>query len=175
MTDWIHDPFPGHDVNVVFARRMPLAVLVEALGALDREPLACGEGDGWVWAVHDMHNWETEDYDSVRYGDLCPRGVEIVVFVVDPCSAKAFAPEFAYYRDGRFVLGFSFESIGQRVGDNPDHLSEELLAANLIGPGARFEGRDDHERLVRTISDYFGLPSLSVASMAAASSGVVGE
>lgn len=175
MTDWIHDPFPGRDVNVVFARRMPLRVLTQALDALHREPLAYGEGGGWAWAVHDMHNWDIEDYESVRYSDLCPRGVEIVVFVVDPCSAKAFSPEFEYYRDGRFVLGFSFESIGQRVGDNPDYLSEELLAANLIGPDAVYDGRDDHERLVQAIADFFELPSLSVASLAAVSSEVVGE
>lgn len=175
MTDWIHGPFPGHDVNVVFARRMPLGVLTQALDALHREPLAYGEAGGWVWAVHDMHNWEIEDYESVRYGDLCPQGVEIVVFVVDPCSAKAHSPEFEYYRDGRFVLGFSFESIGQRVGDNPDYLSEELLAANLIGPDAVYDGRDDHERLVQAIADSFGLPSLSAASLAAASSEAVAE
>ncbi|MEV6653990.1 hypothetical protein [Streptomyces sp. NPDC051219] len=40
------------------------------------------------------------------------------------------------YRDGRCVLHFSFEDLGQRVGDNPDCLSAELLNAGLIGPAA---------------------------------------
>jgi len=159
MTDWIRDPFPGHEVNVVFARGLRLDVLTQALRALRREPLTCGEADGWAWAVHDMHNWDIDDYDSVNYRDLCPRGVEIVVFVTEPCSAKAHHPDFEYYRDGRPILRFSFEDLGSRVGENPDHLSPELLAADLIGPDATYAGRDDHKRLVATIADFFELPS----------------
>ncbi|MHA5052770.1 hypothetical protein [Streptomyces sp. SD15] len=160
MTDLIRDSFPGHEVNVVFARGVPLDALTEGLRGLLRDPLAQGEGGGWAWAVHDMCNWEAEDYDPVNYTSLCPGDAEVVVFVTEPCSAKGFPPDFSYYRDGRMILHFSFEDLASRVGDNPDHLSPELLAADLIGPDAVFDNSDDdHRRLVKTIADFFELPS----------------
>ncbi|MCX4533563.1 hypothetical protein OHA79_26230 [Streptomyces sp. NBC_00841] len=171
MTNWIQGSFPGHEVNVVFARGVPLDVLTQGLRGLLREPLAYGEAGGWAWAVHPMLNWEVEDYDPVNYRELCPDGAEIVVFVTEPCSAKAFPPAFEYYRDGRTILCFSFEDPQQRVGENPDYLSAELLAAQLIGPhavcGDEVNGGhdcfdhhyDDHERLVKTIAGFFALPS----------------
>jgi hypothetical protein len=94
--------------------------------------------------------------------------------VTEPCSAKGFPPAFEYYHDGRLVLSFSFEDPQQRVGDNPDHLSPELLAAGLIGPDAHCphedddghdcwdHDHDDEERLVRVITDFFGLPTTAV-------------
>ncbi|MFE5096789.1 hypothetical protein ACFRCI_42410 [Streptomyces sp. NPDC056638] len=171
MTDWIQGTFPGREVNVVFARGMPLDAFVRCLGDRLREPLAYGEANGWAWAVHDMHNWDAEDYDDVDYSGMCQDGAEIVVFVAEPCSAKAFPPAFGYHRDGRTILWFSFEDLQQRVGENPDYLSPELLAANLIGPTAECAQQeddshdcfdhhyDDHERLVTVIADYFALPS----------------
>ncbi|MFE7401892.1 hypothetical protein [Streptomyces sp. NPDC057557] len=171
MTHWIQGTFPGHEVNVVFARGMPLDAFVRCLGDRLREPLAYSEANGWAWAVHDMHNWDAEDYDDVDYSGMCQDGAEIVVFVTEPCSAKAFPPAFGYHRDGRTILWFSFEDLQQRVGENPDYLSPELLAANLIGPTAECTQQDDdshdcfdhhydeHERLVTVIADYFALPS----------------
>ncbi|WP_329124807.1 hypothetical protein [Streptomyces sp. NBC_01353] len=119
-----------------------------------------------------MHNWDAEDYDNVDYRGLCPEDAEIVVFETEPCSAKAFPPAFGYYRNGRTILWFNFESLHQhRAGENPDYLSPELLAANLIGPTAECGKQDDdshdcfdhhyedHERLVTVIADYFTLPS----------------
>ncbi|MFF2327682.1 MULTISPECIES: hypothetical protein [unclassified Streptomyces] len=178
MTDWTQGSFPGHEVNVVLARGIPLDTLTRGLLDRQREPLASGEADGWAWAVHDMHNWDIEDYDDVEYGALCPNGAEIVVFVTEPCSVKGFPPAFEYYRDGRLILRFNFEDLGQRVGANPDYLSPELLAADLIGPRAGCgqgddpghdcfddhggcDDRDDRddERLVKVITDYFALPS----------------
>ncbi|MET7921739.1 hypothetical protein ABZU45_39300 [Streptomyces avermitilis] len=171
MTNWIQASFPGHEVNVVFARGIALDALTRGLRDRRREPLVYGEANGWAWAVHDMHNWDAEDYDDVDYNGMCPKSAEIVVFVTEPCSAKAFPPAFEYHRDGRTILCFSFEDIQQRVGENPDHLSPELLAANLIGPTAECgqqgdDGHDcfdhhydDHERLVTVIADYFALPS----------------
>lgn len=177
MTTWLHDTFPGREVNLVFARGLPAGCLLRGLREQNREPLAQGEADGWAWAVHDMINVaEDTDYEEVDYGRLCPQGAEVVVFVTEPCSAKAHGPHFAYYRDGRTTLFFSFEDYRQqRVGDNPDHLSAELFAAGVIGPAAECEEWKDgvhdcseHEdadelRLVRTIADAFGLPSPPLA------------
>ncbi|WP_327351655.1 hypothetical protein [Streptomyces sp. NBC_01304] len=179
MTDWIQDSLPGHERNVVFARGIPVDALTRGLRDQQREPLAHGEGNGWVWAVHEMLNWLDEDYEEfdeeefyeVDYGLLCPGDAEVVVFVTEPCSSRGHPPGFTYYRDGRAIVGFSFGNLQQRPGDNPDHLSPELLAANLIGPDsacaqAQDDGHDcfdhhydDHRRLVRVIADRFGLPA----------------
>ncbi|MDX3224823.1 hypothetical protein [Streptomyces sp. ME19-01-6] len=48
MTNWIQGSFPGHEVNVVFARGLPLDALVRGLGDRLREPLAYGEANGWA-------------------------------------------------------------------------------------------------------------------------------
>lgn len=98
--------------------------------------------------------------------------------MTEPCSAKAHGPKFAYYRDGRTTLIFSFEIFRQqRAGDNPDYLSSELFAAGVIGPEAEcqewkdgvhdcYEHEDvDELRLVRTIADAFGLPSPPLAAL----------
>ncbi|WP_244299154.1 DUF6461 domain-containing protein [Streptomyces viridochromogenes] len=176
MPEWMHVTDPvldsgRHDeVNLVFGRGMGLDALAEGLRGVHREPLVTGEGNGWAWAVHDMLNAEIEDFDPVSYGPLSA-GAEIVVFVTEPCSAKAHPPHFEYYRDGRLITWFSFEDLTQRPGDNPDHLSAELLAAKLIGPDAECEKADDsghdcfdhhyddHNRIVRAVAGFFSLPS----------------
>jgi hypothetical protein len=176
MPEWMHVSGPvlesgWHDeVNLVFARGMALDTLAEGLRGLRREPLVSGEGNGWAWVVHDMVNAEIEDFDPVPYGEISAVA-EIVVFVTEPCSAKAHAPHFEYYRDGRLITWFSFEDLTQRPGDNPDYLSAELLAAQLIGPDAGCEEADegghdcfdhhyeDHNRIVRAVAGFFALPS----------------
>ncbi|MER6120227.1 hypothetical protein [Streptomyces sp. NPDC001743] len=176
MTTWLHDTFPGHEVNLAFARGLPAEAFFAGLREQNREPLAQGEADGWAWAVHDMIDEEDADCGEVDYGRLCPQGAEVVVFVTEPCSAKAHGPHLAYYRDGRTTLFFSFEDFRQqRVGDNPDYLSAELFAAGLTGPAAEcqvwkdgahdcYEHEDvDEIRLVRTIADAFALPSPPLA------------
>ncbi|MFD8828600.1 hypothetical protein ACFV1C_40500 [Streptomyces sp. NPDC059605] len=185
MTSWMHGSFPGHEVNIVFSRGLSTDALTTGLRELRREPLAHGEANGWAWAVHDMLNDEIDDYEGVDYREVCPQGTELVVFVTEPCSAKAHGPAFDYYRDGRLVLGFSFEDIGQRVGENPDHLSVELFAAGLIGPGSPCEAADadddhdcfdhhyaDEDRLVRAIAGAFGLPSPPLAREVVRETGV---
>ena len=180
MTGWTDHAFPGHEVNLVFARGMANGTLAERLRGGLREPLADGEAGGWAWAVHDMMNVESDGYDLVDYNGICRDGGEIVVFVTEPCSGKAHGPDFSYFRDGRTILHFSFEDVGARVGENPDYLSAELLAANLIGPGSfcAEEETDDHDcfdhdsdkedRVVRTIADYFQLPSPPLSTEVAA-------
>ncbi|WP_406094095.1 hypothetical protein [Streptomyces sp. NBC_01013] len=172
MTDWMHESIPGHEVNLVFSRGLSVDALTTGLRELLREPLAEGEAGGWAWAAHEMLNAEIDDYEEADYSRVCPEGTELVVLVTEPCSAKAHGPHFHYLRDGRTILFFSFEDIGQRVGENPDHMSAELLAAHLIGPGAECllwetdDGHDcfdhhydDENRLVKAIADCFGLPS----------------
>lgn len=171
MTRWMHDTFPGHEVNLVFARGLSLEALTAGLREMHREPLAHGEADGWAWMVHDMIT-EADGYREADYRRVCPEGAEVVVFVTEPCSAKAHGPMFMYLRDGRGTLSFSFEDVEQRVGENPDYMSAELLAAHLIGPEAwcaKADTDDDHDcfdhhyddedRLVRAIADCFSLPS----------------
>ncbi|TXR96120.1 hypothetical protein EAO73_31730 [Streptomyces sp. col6] len=175
---WIHDAYglPGHEVNLVFARGTSLAALTAGLRELNREPLAEGEEGGWAWVVHDMVNDELEDYENVDYTRVCPPGAEVAVLVTEPCSAKAHAPDFTYLRDGKWTLHFSFEDLEQRVGDNPDYMSAELLAANLIGPDAEClawetdpahdcdaHDFDREERIVRAIAACFALPSPPLA------------
>ncbi|WP_246101596.1 hypothetical protein [Streptomyces cyaneus] len=59
--------------------------------------------------MHSMLSWENGDYDLADYGQLCRTGGELVVFVTEPCVAKAHGPAFQYYREGRLITGFSFE------------------------------------------------------------------
>ncbi|MEU9733332.1 hypothetical protein [Streptomyces sp. NPDC048002] len=176
MTTWTHAPYPHHEVNVVHARGTSLDALTTGLRSLGREPLDRGEADDWAWVVHEMLDAELQDFDPVDYRQVCPEGAELVVIVTEPCSPKGFPPEFEYYRAGRLVLRFNFEDPRTRAGDDPDHLSPELLAARLIGPDAECPLEDDErhacwehadtdrERLMRTIADHFRLPSPPLAS-----------
>lgn len=189
MKSWIDrrlgETYPGHEVSLVFVRGLSADAAAERLDGLPRQVLESGSSGGWAWAVHDSFSSESGDFGEVDYRPLCEGEgevegeVEAVVFLVEPCSAKAHSPDFTYYRDGRCVLHFSFEDLGQRLGDNPDHLSAELLEAGLIGPDTycdlededghecfdhlRDDGRDD-DRLVRTIATAFGLPSPPLAA-----------
>ncbi|MFF2191223.1 hypothetical protein [Streptomyces sp. NPDC058155] len=180
MKSWIDSrlrtAYPGHEVNLVFVRGLPADAVTEGFGGLRRQVLETGSADGWAWAVHNTFAPEINNFDPVDYRPLCEGKAEAVVFVVEPCSAKAHSPDFTYYRDGRCVLHFSFEDLGQRVGDNPDYLSAELLDAGLIGPDAYCEQEDedghdcfdhsydDDDRLVRAIAAVFGLPSPPLAA-----------
>ncbi|MFD7402804.1 hypothetical protein ACFV7R_09065 [Streptomyces sp. NPDC059866] len=90
MTRWTQDSYGHHEVNVVFARGTSLDALTGGLRELVRDPLDHGEGNGWIWAVHDMLNADIEDYDPVDYRRVCPDGAELVV--TEPCSPKASRP-----------------------------------------------------------------------------------
>ncbi|WP_405706162.1 hypothetical protein OG264_03640 [Streptomyces xanthophaeus] len=166
MTHWIHGPFPGHEVNVIFSRGIPLETLLRGLSGMRREPIVYREKGGWCCLVHDMHNGEAGDYDAVDYRRLCPDGGEILAFVTEPCSAKAHGPWFTYCRDGEVVTAFSFENVIEPVGADPDPLATALAAGVPVG-GDDFESRygggyGSEERIVRTISSHFGLPELTI-------------
>lgn len=182
MTQWTHASIPGYEVNLVFSRGLSADALSAGLRAVPREPLAVGEAGGWAWAVHEMFDEESDDYAEVDYRRLCPDGTELVVLVTEPCSAKAHAPQVLYLRDGRTILFFTFEDLEQRMGENPDYMSAELLAANLIGPGAEcdtWQADDDHDcfdhhdrdedRVMKAIQDCFGLPPLPLGPTEAVS------
>ncbi|MQY04328.1 hypothetical protein [Actinomadura macrotermitis] len=153
------------DSQIVFARGLPLAGLIQHIREVNREVICSGEANGWAWVVHPMANPEADDWDMAGHLPASRGGVEVVEFVTDPCSAKAHAPQFSYARDGRWILHFSLDDVEQRVGDNPDYLSPELLAAGVIGPDAWNEDDDDEayeraeEDIVRVITAFFQLPS----------------
>ncbi|MFF7191935.1 hypothetical protein ACFZAR_43980 [Streptomyces sp. NPDC008222] len=164
MTHWIHGPLPHHEeTNVVFFRGMSLDGLTQRLLAVRRIPLAYGKGTDWGVMMHDMLSWESGDYDLADYQQLCLDGGELVVFVTEPCIAKAHGPSFAYHRGGRLITAFSFETPYYRVGEEPDLLLSDLTAANLIGPQADLDRDDNEERIVEAISGYFSLPELEVS------------
>ncbi len=159
MAHWIHGPLPHHEeTNVVFFRGMSLDALTQGLLAMKRKPLAYGKTPDWGLMMHDMLSWDSGDHDFADYRQLCPDGGELVVFVTEPCIAKAHGPSFECYRDGRLVTAFSFETAGDRVGEEPDLLLPALTAANLIGPQTELDSHGYEERLVQAIAGFFSLP-----------------
>jgi hypothetical protein len=162
MKHWIRGPLPHHETNVVFFRGMSLDALTRGLLAQQRIPLAYGKGTDWGLIMHDMLGWNSDDYELVHYGPLCRDGGELVVFVTEPCSAKAHGPSFEYHRDGRLITTFSFEGPSYRAGEEPDLLLPALTAANLVGPHAELDTDDDEERIARAIAGFFSLPDLEM-------------
>lgn len=163
MTHWIHRALPHHEeTNVVFFRGLSLDTLVRGLLDQQRMPLAYGGGADWGLVMHDMSSWECGEYDLADYGRLCPDGGELGVFVTEPCWAKAHGPSFQYYRDGRLITGFSFETPYFRAGEEPDLLLPALTAARPTGPAADHDREDDEERTVRAVSGFFSFPELEM-------------
>jgi hypothetical protein len=163
MKHWIRGPLPHHEeTNIVFFRGMSLDALTQGLLTMRRMPLAYGKGTDWGLVMHDMLSWESGDYGLAHYGQLCRAGGELVVFVTEPCAVKAHGPSFEYYRDGRLITDFSFETPSYRVGEEPDLLVPALTAANLIGPRAELDRDDDEERIAQAIATFFSLPELEM-------------
>ncbi|MFG2604790.1 hypothetical protein ACGFT2_14750 [Streptomyces sp. NPDC048514] len=163
MKHWVRRPLPQHEeINVVFFRGVSTDALTRGLLAERRLPLAYGKSEDWSVIMHDMLSWESEDYDLVSYGRLCRGGGELAVFVTEPCKAKAHAPAFEYYRDGRLITHLSFEDLSRPGGENPHTLVQALTAAKVIGPEAAI-GDDDDERLVQAIAEFFQLPELAMS------------
>lgn len=164
MTHWTDRPLPHHEeTNVVFFRGISLDSLTQRLLAARRVPLAYGKGEEWGVIMHDMLGWDAGDFEPTGYGPLCADGGELVVFVTEPCSAKAHGPWFEYYRDGRLIAFLSFESLDDGAGEEPDLLLPALTAARLAGPRADLEGEDVEERIARAVSGFFNLPELELA------------
>ncbi|WP_327292986.1 hypothetical protein [Streptomyces sp. NBC_01198] len=89
-------------------------------------------------------------------------GGELVVFVIEPCLAKAHGPSFQYCRDGRLIKAFSFETPYYRGGEEPDLLRPALTVANLIGPQADLDRDDNEGRIVEATTGFFSLPELEM-------------
>ncbi|MFE9765170.1 DUF6461 domain-containing protein [Streptomyces sp. NPDC005808] len=167
MRHWIHGPLAHcEDTNVVFFRGISLDVVTQGLLGLRRMPLAHGKGTDWGLLLHDMHSWDAGDYEPADYRGLCSGGGELVVFVTEPCRAKAHGPRFEYHRDGRLITRFRFETLDYRAGEEPDLLLPALTTANLVAPGARLDtdGDDDdkEERIVQAVARFFSLPELEM-------------
>ncbi|MGW2211275.1 DUF6461 domain-containing protein [Streptomyces sp. NPDC001781] len=163
MQHWIRGPLRHHaETNVVFFRGTSLDAVTRGLLATQRMPLAYGKGADWQLVMHDMLGWESDDHHPARYGQLCPAGAELVVFVTEPCVAKAHGPEFTYYRDGRLISGFSFETPAHRTGEEPDLLASALTTAGVVGPHAELDRGDDDIRTAQAIATFFSLPELDI-------------
>ncbi|MFJ8978692.1 hypothetical protein [Streptomyces sp. NPDC102282] len=163
MKHWIHGAHPHHEeTNVVFFRGLTLDALVRGVLGQRRMPLAYGRGTDWGLMMHDMLSWDSGDFGLAHYGQLCPDGGELAVFVTEPCVGKAHGPWFEYYRDGSLITGFSFENLCDRVGEEPDLLLPVLMAASLVGPTADLERDDNEERTVQAITGFLSLPELEM-------------
>ena len=128
---------------------------------MQRKPLAYGKGEDWGVVMHNMLSWEKGDHGPVPYGQLCRDGGELAVFVTEPCAAKAHAPSFDYYREGRLITHFSFEDPSRQMGEQPELLESALTAAQVIRADAVL-GDDDDERIVQAIAACLALPELAM-------------
>ncbi|QIQ02099.1 hypothetical protein [Streptomyces liangshanensis] len=133
----------------------------DGLSAVRRPPFA-GGGDvvagEWGVVVHPMYDPARGDYDLIDHRKLCPPGAELVVFVPNPCVAKAHGPQAYHYRDGRTVSCVDYEAPAEVGAYWPNELAPVITDAGLA--------LDNEEQLTRLISDHFGLPPLDRGSLA---------
>jgi hypothetical protein len=167
MTDWIkcgviawlgEDRYGDDESVLVYFRGTSLASMAEGLAALHRPPLARGNdaapGD-WGVIVHNLVNASRDDYDDIDYRELCPQGAELVVFVPNPCIAKAHGPKAYHYKDGRTSSCIDYEGPAY-VGEHwPNELAPLITAAGLDHESGDFE-----QQLTKLICDHLGLPAL---------------
>ncbi|MET8407346.1 hypothetical protein ABZV34_04410 [Streptomyces sp. NPDC005195] len=157
VTAWIDEKRYREDETVlVYFKGVSLASMAEGLSSRNRPPFAHGNataaGD-WGVIVHHMFN--RDDYDEIDYRELCPQGAELVVFVPNPCVAKAHGPKAYHYQDGRASSCIDYEDPGQ-VGEYwPNKMAPMITAAGLDHQSATYE-----EQLTHLICDHLGLPSL---------------
>lgn len=166
MTSWIgcgvmawvdEQPYRDDETVLVYFKGTSLAAMAEGLSALRRPPFAHGTdtapGD-WGVIVHHMFN--RDDYDEIDYRELCPEGAELMVFVPNPCVAKAHGPKAYHYKDGRISSCIDYED-PEYVGEHwPNKMAPLISAAGLDG---RSENRE--EQLTQLICDHLGLPALN--------------
>ncbi|MFE4857191.1 hypothetical protein [Streptomyces sp. NPDC056670] len=167
MTTWIdcgvmawvgEGRYRDDETALVFFKGTSLAVMAEGLSAQRRPPLAYGNetapGD-WGVIVHHMFNPFHDDYDEIDYRGLCPEGAELVVFVPNPCIAKAHGPKAYHYKEGRISSCIDYES-PTYVGEYwPNKLAPLITAAGLDHQDGTYE-----EQLTQLICDLLGLPVL---------------
>ncbi|MGW3099676.1 hypothetical protein ACWDCC_40260 [Streptomyces sp. NPDC001102] len=156
---WMEDGRYRDDETVlVYFRGTTLAAMAEGLSAQRRPPFAYGNDTtpgGWGVIVHHISNPAHEDYDGVDYRRLCPQGVELMVFVPNPCVAKAHGPKAYHYKDGRTSSCIDYED-PEHVGEYwPNKMAPLITAAGLDHQSDTYE-----EQLTQLICDYLGLPAL---------------
>ncbi|MEU9138921.1 hypothetical protein AB0D33_23680 [Streptomyces sp. NPDC048404] len=165
MTTWIdcgviawvdESPYQEDETVLVYYKGTSLAAMVEGLAAQRRPPFAHGADTArgeWGVIVHHMFN--REDYDQIDHRKLCPQGAELMVFVPNPCVAKAHGPKAYHYKDGRTSSCIDYEAPGH-VGEYwPNKMAPLITAAGLDHQNESYE-----EQLTQLICDHLGLPAL---------------
>ncbi|MER7204125.1 hypothetical protein [Streptomyces sp. CB01635] len=156
---WIDEKRYGEDETVlVYFKGTSLAAMAEGLSAQHRPPFAYGNDTapgGWGVIVHHMFNPSRDDYDGIDYRELCPQGAELMVFVPNPCIAKAHGPKGYHYKDGQISSCIDYEG-PDCVGEYwPNKLAPLITAAGLDHQNEIYE-----EQLTQLICDHLGLPAL---------------
>ncbi len=156
---WMDESRYGDDETVlVYYKGTSLAAMAEGLSAQHRPPFAYGNDTapgGWGVIVHHMFNPSRDDYDEIDYRGLCPQGAELVVFVPNPCIAKAHGPKAYHYKDGQISSCIDYEA--------PDHVGEywpNKLAPLITAAGLDYQNETHEEQLTQLICDHLGLPAL---------------
>ncbi|MFG3224115.1 hypothetical protein ACGF07_04930 [Kitasatospora sp. NPDC048194] len=156
---WLGEGHYGDDESVlVYFRGTSRASMAEGLVARHRPPLAYGNEaapGGWGVIVHNLYNSSRNDYDDIDYRRLCPQGAELVVFVPNPCIAKAHGPKAYHYKDGRISSCIDYE--------RPDHVGEywpNELAPLITAAGLDHGSRDFRQQLTALICNHLGLPEM---------------
>lgn len=165
MTSWIdcgviawveEERYREDETVLVYFKGTSLAAMAEGLSAQQRPPFAYGNdtvpGD-WGVIVHHMFN--RDDYDEIDYREVCPQGAELMVFVPNPCVAKAHGPKAYHYEDGQISSCIDYED-PEYVGEFwPNKMAPLITAAGLDHQNETYE-----EQLTQLICDHLGLPAL---------------
>ncbi|MEU3601656.1 hypothetical protein ABZ714_23480 [Streptomyces sp. NPDC006798] len=163
MTEWIDKgamawlgeaPYDEETV-LVFYQGIGTAEIREGLIARHRTPFAYG-GDvppgGWGVVVHPMCDPAHGGFGDIDYRGLCPPGAQLMIFVPEPCAAKAHGPQAFHYRDGEAVTCIDYED-PEGSGEYWPNEMAPLIAAS----GIDLEDEGYERRLTRLICDHLGL------------------
>lgn len=156
---WMEEDRYGDDETVlVYFKGAGLTGMTEGLIAQHRPPFAYGNdpapGD-WGVIVHHMHNPSRDDFDPIDYRELCLQGAELMVFVPNPCIAKAHGPHAYHYKDGLISSCIDYE--------DPDYIGEHWpneMASLITSAELDRENENYVEQLTRLICNHLGLSAL---------------
>ncbi|MGW7381415.1 hypothetical protein [Streptomyces sp. NPDC054794] len=168
MTEWIKngvitwvraDRYGDDETVLVYFKGTGLTAMAEGLSALHRPPFAYGPdaapGD-WGVIVHHMLNPSRGEFADIDYRKLCPQGAELMVFIPNPCVAKAHGPKAYHYKDGQISSCIDYEG--------PEHSGEywpNAMAPLITAAGLDHENDNYEEQLTQLICDHLGLPALN--------------
>lgn len=174
MTEWIQSGvmawvdedrrrYAEDETVLVFFKGVGRAAVSEGLTAQRRPPMAHGADAApgeWSVIVHHMFNPALDDFDEIDHRQLCPDGAELMVFIPNPCVAKAHGPKAFHYKDGQTSSCIDYES--------PDYVGEywpNKMAGLIAAAGIDYENENYEERLTQLICDHLGLPALNRATI----------